>query len=187
MYFYFFFRWSFQILFLDWDFVHKQYKHFWSSLMILCKPLLLRCIHFFFFYSGKNNFHIWNKKPHWLLIAADSCILLSFRLICSHWPKGVRVQKADRGSWARGGVETAKAWSFQSLSLFTIPQLLVSMESLWTSSRCHTSEPTREQQWVTMARKSHPLVRARSSCSSSRHPDLLLVLHAPVLYSAARP
>lgn len=34
----------------------------------------------------------------------------SFRLICSHWPKEVRVQKADGGSGARGGVETAKAW-----------------------------------------------------------------------------
>ena len=75
--------------------------------------------------------------------------------------------------------------SFQPLGLFTIPQLLVAMESLSTSSRCQIQEPTRGQQWVTAARKVPPsetLLRARSSCSSSGPSNLLLALHSPVLY-----
>lgn len=56
--------------------------------------------------------------------------------------------------------------SFQSLSLFTIPQPLVAMEATLMSSRCHALEPTREQRWLTTARKSHPPLQARSSYSS---------------------
>lgn len=62
------------------------------------------------------------------------------------------------------------------------------MDSLSMSSRCQISEPTREQQWVTMSPQVPPtetLLRAHSSCSSSRPPDLLLALHSPVLFSAA--
>lgn len=99
----------------------------------------------------------------WTSVTVDaaSCCIRSFCLICPQCPLLVeKQQKPDSCS------------SFQSLTLFTIPQLLVSMESLRMSSRCHISEPTREQQWVTAtaALESHPALRAHcySSCGPCR-------------------
>lgn len=65
-----FLRWSSQMLFLDWDFVRKQNKHFWSSLKNLYKHLLLGCIFFFFFTVERITFISGTKSltgTGWLL------------------------------------------------------------------------------------------------------------------------